>query len=133
LFIAGGAFDGIRKIFQRNAEPSGCRLFNFKNVDNDKDNLLQYIIPKDIKFRIDSEIIGRLPVLTHMDPLDRETLRAILTQPKNALIKQYTKLFLMDDVEFTINDEALDFIVDKRFRIQIRGSWIAFFMRGSLD
>ena len=96
-----------------------------KNADNiNKDNLLQYIIPKDIKdFGLIPEIIGRLPVLTHMDPLDRETLRAILTQPKNALIKQYQKLFLMDEVEFTISEEALDFIVDKalEYKLGARG------------
>ena len=86
--------------------------------------MLQYIIPKDIKdFGLIPEIIGRLPVLTHMDPLDKATLRAILTQPKNALIKQYQKLFLMDDVEFTITDEALDFIVDKalEYKLGARG------------
>ncbi|HMI05951.1 MAG TPA: hypothetical protein VK528_00280, partial [Flavobacterium sp.] len=96
-----------------------------KNPDNiDKDNLLQYIIPKDIKdFGLIPEIIGRLPVLTHMDPLDRETLRAILTEPKNALIKQYQKLFLMDDVDFNITEEALDFIVDKalEYKLGARG------------
>ena len=84
----------------------------------------RYIIPKDIKdFGLIPEIIGRLPVLTHMDPLDRETLRAILTEPKNALIKQYKKLFLMDEVEFNITDEALDFIVDKalEYRLGARG------------
>ena len=96
-----------------------------KNADNiNKDNLLQYIIPKDIKdFGLIPEIIGRLPVLTHMDPLDRETLRAILTEPKNALIKQYKKLFLMDEVAFNITDEALDFIVDKalEYKLGARG------------
>ena len=96
-----------------------------KNADNiNKDNLLQYIIPKDIKdFGLIPEIIGRLPVLTHMDPLDRETLRAILTEPKNALIKQYKKLFLMDEVEFTISEEALDFVVDKalEYKLGARG------------
>src|SRR5690606_27620759 len=96
-----------------------------KNADNiDKDNLLQYIIPKDIKdFGLIPEIIGRLPVLTHMDPLDRETLRAILTEPKNALVKQYKKLFAMDEVDFTITDDALDYIVDKalEYKLGARG------------
>ena len=96
-----------------------------KNSDTiDKDNLLQYVIPKDIKdFGLIPEIIGRLPVLTHMDPLDRETLRAILTEPKNALIKQYQKLFAMDDVDFNITEEALDFIVDKalEYKLGARG------------
>ena len=125
LFIAGGAFDGIDKIISKRLNRQAVGYSTSKNADNiDKDNLLQYIIPKDIKdFGLIPEIIGRLPVLTHMDPLDRETLRAILTQPKNALIKQYQKLFLMDDVEFTITDEALDFIVDKalEYKLGARG------------
>ena len=98
---------------------------NAKNADAiDKENLLQYLIPKDIKdFGLIPEIIGRLPVLTHMDPLDKATLRAILTQPKNALIKQYTKLFQMDEVQFEISDDALDFIVDKalEYKLGARG------------
>lgn len=125
LFIAGGAFDGIERIISKRLNRQAVGYSTSKNVDNiDKDNLLQYIIPKDIKdFGLIPEIIGRLPVLTHMDPLDRETLRAILTQPKNALIKQYEKLFLMDDVEFSISDEALDFIVDKalEYKLGARG------------
>ena len=90
----------------------------------DKDNLLQYIIPKDLKdFGLIPEIIGRLPVLTYMDPLDAKTLRAILTEPKNAIIKQYQKLFEMDDIEFKITDEALDFIVEKaiEYKLGARG------------
>ncbi len=86
--------------------------------------MLQYIIPKDIKdFGLIPEIIGRLPVLTHMDPLDKETLRSILTEPKNALIKQYEKLFAMDDVKFTIDNEALDYIVEKalEYKLGARG------------
>ena len=125
LFIAGGAFDGIERIISKRLNRQAVGYSTSKNVDNiDKDNLLQYIIPKDIKdFGLIPEIIGRLPVLTHMDPLDRETLRAILTQPKNALIKQYEKLFLMDDVEFTITEEALNFIVDKalEYKLGARG------------
>jgi ATP-dependent Clp protease ATP-binding subunit ClpX len=90
----------------------------------EKDNLLQYIIPKDIKdFGMIPEIIGRLPVLTHMDPLDARTLRAILTEPKNAIIKQYKKLFEMDDIEFTITDDALSFIVERavEYKLGARG------------
>ena len=125
LFIAGGAFDGVERIISKRLNRQAVGYSTSKNVDNiDKDNLLQYIIPKDIKdFGLIPEIIGRLPVLTHMDPLDRETLRAILTQPKNALIKQYKKLFLMDEVEFSISDEALDFIVDKalEYKLGARG------------
>jgi len=125
LFIAGGAFDGIEKIISKRLNRQAVGYSSSKNVDNiDKDNLLQYIIPKDIKdFGLIPEIIGRLPVLTHMDPLDRETLRAILTEPKNALIKQYQKLFAMDDVEFSISDEALDYVVDKalEYKLGARG------------
>ncbi len=125
LFIAGGAFDGIDRVISKRLNRQAMGYSTSKNVDNiDKENLLQYIIPKDIKdFGLIPEIIGRLPVLTHMDPLDRATLRSILTEPKNALIKQYQKLFMMDDVDFTISDEALDFIVDKalEYKLGARG------------
>lgn len=125
LFIAGGAFDGIERIISKRLNRQAVGYSTSKNADNiDKDNLLQYIIPKDIKdFGLIPEIIGRLPVLTHMDPLDRATLRAILTEPKNALIKQYQKLFLMDEVAFSITDEALDFVVDKalEYKLGARG------------
>jgi ATP-dependent Clp protease ATP-binding subunit ClpX len=125
LFIAGGAFDGIERIISKRLNRTAVGYATSRNVDNiDKDNLLQYIIPKDIKdFGLIPEIIGRLPVLTHMDPLDRETLRSILTEPKNALIKQYEKLFAMDDVAFTVTNEALDYIVDKalEYKLGARG------------
>lgn len=125
LFIAGGAFDGIERIISKRLNRQAVGYSTSKNVDAiDKDNLLQYIIPKDIKdFGLIPEIIGRLPVLTHMDPLDKETLRSILTEPKNALIKQYEKLFAMDDVQFTIDNEALDYIVDKalEYKLGARG------------
>ena len=125
LFIAGGAFDGIERIISKRLNRTAVGYATSRNVDNiDKDNLLQYIIPKDIKdFGLIPEIIGRLPVLTHMDPLDRETLRAILTEPKNALIKQYEKLFSMDGVKFTISNDALDYIVEKalEYKLGARG------------
>ncbi|OIP51921.1 MAG: ATP-dependent protease ATP-binding subunit ClpX [Flavobacteriaceae bacterium CG2_30_34_30] len=125
LFIAGGAFDGIdRKIKQRlNMQAVGFSASKSEH-QLERDNLLQYIIPKDLKdFGLIPEIIGRLPVLTHMNPLDKETLRAILTEPKNAIIKQYEKLFEMDGVTFTIEDEALDFIVEKaiEYKLGARG------------
>ncbi|MFI0428548.1 ATP-dependent Clp protease ATP-binding subunit ClpX [Mariniflexile sp. HMF6888] len=125
LFIAGGAFDGIeRHISKRlNMQAVGYSASISDNVV-DQNNLLQYIIPKDLKdFGLIPEIIGRLPVLTYMDPLDAETLRAILTEPKNAIIKQYQKLFSMDDVDFTITDGALDYIVDKaiEYKLGARG------------
>ncbi|RBA29583.1 ATP-dependent Clp protease ATP-binding subunit ClpX [Flavobacterium tibetense] len=125
LFIAGGAFDGIERIISKRLNRQAVGYGSSKNTDNiDQDNLLQYVIPKDLKdFGLIPEIIGRLPVLTYMDPLDAATLRAILTEPKNALIKQYKKLFLMDDVEFTIDEEALDFIVGKalEYKLGARG------------
>lgn len=125
LFIAGGAFDGIERIISKRLNRQAVGYSTSKNTDSiDKDNLLQYIIPKDIKdFGLIPEIIGRLPVLTHMDPLDKATLRAILTEPKNALIKQYQKLFAMDDVAFNITEEALDYIVEKalEYKLGARG------------
>lgn len=125
LFIAGGAFDGVERIISKRLNRQAMGYNTSKNVDNiDKNNLLQYVIPRDIKdFGLIPEIVGRLPVLTHMDPLDKETLRAILTQPKNALIKQYQKLFAMDGVDFTISDQALDYIVEKalEYKLGARG------------
>jgi ATP-dependent Clp protease ATP-binding subunit ClpX len=121
LFIAGGAFDGIERIISKRLNQQAMGYTSSKNEDlHDKNNLLQYVIPKDIKdYGLIPEIIGRLPVLTHMDPLDKSTLRAILTQPKNALIKQYTKLFAMDSVDFRITEDALDYIVDKAFEYKL--------------
>jgi len=125
LFIAGGAFDGIDRVISKrlNMQAVGYSASMSDDVV-DQDNLLQYIIPKDLKdFGLIPEIIGRLPVLTYMDPLDAKTLRAILTEPKNAIIKQYKKLFSMDDIDFTITDGALDFIVGKaiEYKLGARG------------
>ena len=95
-----------------------------KNTQIDRKNLVQYIIPKDLKdFGLIPEIIGRLPVLTYMNPLDKQTLRMILTEPKNAIIKQYKKLFEMDGIHFEITEGALDFIVDKalEYKLGARG------------
>ncbi|WP_431137085.1 ATP-dependent Clp protease ATP-binding subunit ClpX [Psychroserpens mesophilus] len=125
LFIAGGAFDGIEKKISKRLNLAAIGYKAAHDGDAlDTDNLLQYIIPKDLKdFGLIPEIIGRLPVLTYMDPLDAKTLRAILTEPKNAIIKQYKKLFQMDDIEFSITDGALDFIVDKaiEYKLGARG------------
>jgi ATP-dependent Clp protease ATP-binding subunit ClpX len=126
LFIAGGAFDGIdKKISKRlNMAAMGYKAASNDDEVIDKANLLQYIIPKDLKdFGLIPEIIGRLPVLAYMDPLDANTLRAILTEPKNAIIKQYKKLFSMDEVEMTITEGALDFIVTKaiEYKLGARG------------
>lgn len=125
LFIAGGAFDGIERIISRRLNRQAIGFDSLKNRDViDKDNLVKYVIPKDLKdFGLIPEIIGRLPVLTHMNPLDAKTLRAILTEPKNALVKQYKKLFKMDDVELDFEEEALEFIVDKamEYKLGARG------------
>lgn len=125
LFIAGGAFDGIERVITRrlNMQAVGYSASKEEEVI-DADNLLQYIIPKDLKdFGLIPEIIGRLPVLTHMNPLDANTLRAILTEPKNAIIKQYKKLFSMDNIEFDITEGALEFIVEKaiEYKLGARG------------
>lgn len=125
LFIAGGAFDGIERVITKrlNMQAIGYSSVNSDN-NVDSDNVLQYIIPKDLKdFGLIPEIIGRLPVLTHMDPLDAKTLRAILTEPKNAIVKQYKKLFHMDEVELNITDGALEFIVYKaiEYKLGARG------------
>ncbi|SNR29166.1 ATP-dependent Clp protease ATP-binding subunit ClpX [Maribacter sedimenticola] len=125
LFIAGGAFDGIERAITKRLNMQAVG-YSASKADNflDTTNMLQYIIPRDLKeFGLIPEIIGRLPVLTHMNPLDKKTLRAILTEPKNAIIKQYEKLFAMDDITFTITDQALDYIVDKaiEYKLGARG------------
>lgn len=125
LFICGGAFDGIeRKIAQR----LNTHVVGFDAARNvakiDKTNLMQYIAPMDLKsFGLIPEIIGRLPILTHLEPLGRDALRRILTEPKNSIIKQYIKMFELDGVELKFEDEALDYIVDKaiEFSLGARG------------
>lgn len=124
LFICGGAFDGIeRKIAQRlNSHVVGYTNTARKGVD--RDNFLQYVAPQDLKsFGLIPEIIGRLPILCHLDPLDRDALRRVLTEPKNAIIRQYEKLFAMDGVKLTFTPEALDLIVDKaiEYKLGARG------------
>lgn len=125
LFIAGGAFDGIERHITKRLNMQAMGFSASKNEDAiDLDNMLKYIIPKDLKdFGLIPEIIGRLPVLTHMNPLDKGTLRAILTEPKNAIVKQYKKLFIMDNIEFTITDGALDYLVEKaiEYKLGARG------------
>lgn len=115
LFICGGAFDGItRHIGKRlHTQPMGFNS-SATNLTADRDNLLQYVTAQDLKaFGLIPELIGRLPVLTHLDPLHRNTLKRILTEPKNALVKQYAKLMAMEGVALTFEEGALDFIVDK--------------------
>lgn len=125
LFICGGAFDGIEK---KIAQRMNTHVIGYKNVRAtqgvDKGNLLQYIAPQDLKsFGLIPEIIGRLPVLTYLKPLDRQALRAILTEPKNSVIRQYVKLFEMDNVKLTFVPASLEYIVDKavEFKLGARG------------
>jgi len=125
LFVCGGAFDGIdKKIAQRlNTRVVGYAA-NKKSGIVDKDNLLKYIIPTDLKaFGLIPEIIGRLPILTYLNPLDKDTLRNILTEPKNSIIKQYKKLFEMDGIEVTFDEKVFEYIVDKalEFKLGARG------------
>jgi ATP-dependent Clp protease ATP-binding subunit ClpX len=125
LFICGGAFEGIdKKIAQRlNTQIVGYGTSKIRDKV-DKTNLLQYIAPQDLRsYGLIPEIIGRLPILTHLNPLDREALREILTEPKNALVKQYIKLFKMDNIELTFAPGVLDYIVDKaiEFKLGARG------------
>ncbi|MGB5379186.1 ATP-dependent Clp protease ATP-binding subunit ClpX [Muriicola sp.] len=125
LFVAGGAFDGIERIITKRLNMQAIGYSAARKEEHiDEDNVLQYIIPRDLKeFGLIPEIIGRLPVLTHMNPLDKKTLRAILTEPKNAIIKQYEKLFLMDGISFEITEQALDYIVEKaiEYKLGARG------------
>jgi len=125
LFVAGGAFSGIDKIIGRRLNMQAVGYNAQKNVEQvDKENLLQYIIPHDLKeFGLIPEIIGRLPVISYMNPLDAETLRAILTEPKNALTKQYQKLFALDEIELVFEEEALSFMVEKavEYKLGARG------------
>lgn len=125
LFVCGGAFDGIeRKIAQRlNTRVVGYASAK-NNAEIDRDNLLQYIAPQDLKsYGLIPEIIGRLPVLTYLNALDRDALRRILTEPKNSIIKQYTKLFKMDSVDLTFDEDVFEYVVDKavEYKLGARG------------
>ncbi len=125
LFVCGGAFDGIeRKVAQR----LNTHTVGYNSVQNarhiDRDDLMKYILPQDLKsFGLIPELIGRLPVLTYLNPLDRDALRRILVEPKNSIVKQYIKLFEMDHITLTFTEEALDFIVDKavEYKLGARG------------
>ena len=124
LFICGGAFDGIEK---KIAQRLNTRAIGYGRIDGDtidRNNLMQYVSPQDLKsFGLIPELVGRLPVLTYMQPLGRDALRRILTEPKNAIIKQYQRLFELDGVKLTFDDDVLDYIVDKavEFRLGARG------------
>ena len=124
LFICGGAFDGIeKKIAQRlNTQALGYGQLHRERID--KDNLMRYVMPQDLKsFGLIPELIGRIPVLTYLEPLDRVALRSILTEPKNAITRQYVKLFEMDGIKLTFDEDALDYIVDKaiEYKLGARG------------
>jgi len=124
LFVCGGAFDGIDRVIGKRLSTQAIGYATSKKEKVDKDNLLQYISPQDLKgFGLIPELIGRLPVLTHLKPLDKSALRQILTEPKNSLTKQYVKLFEMDGITFTIDDDVLDYIVEKAidFKLGARG------------
>jgi ATP-dependent Clp protease ATP-binding subunit ClpX len=125
LFICGGAFDGIEK---KIAQRMNTHVVGFNSVQNlqkiDKSNLMKYILPQDLKsFGLIPEIIGRLPVLTYLNPLDRSALRNILTEPKNSIVKQQIKLFEMDGVKLSFENEVLEYIVDKavEYKLGARG------------
>ncbi|MCR5014267.1 MAG: ATP-dependent Clp protease ATP-binding subunit ClpX [Bacteroidales bacterium] len=124
LFIAGGAFDGIERII---AARKSTNIIGYNSSSDqvlDKSNMLKYIAPADLKkYGLIPEIVGRMPIITHLDPLDSTALRRILIEPKNALVKQFTKLFAMDGIELVFEDEALDFVVEKanEFKLGARG------------
>lgn len=125
LFICGGAFDGIQK---KIASRLNTRVVGYgqaeKNAEVDRENLLQYITPKDVRsFGLIPELVGRLPVLAYLQPLGREALRRILTEPKNAIVKQYVRMFEMDGIKLTFEDDVLDYIVDKavEYKLGARG------------
>lgn len=125
LFICGGAFDGVDKIIARRVNTNSIGFnVNKELQDAMKSNLLKFVNAQDLKsFGLIPELLGRLPIVTYLDPLDKETLRAILSKPKNALIKQYTKLFQLEGIELHIEDEVLDFMVEKamEYKLGARG------------
>ena len=122
LFIAGGAFDGIDKIIKTrlNLQSIGFKSSDEKAVNDNEENVLKFINPHDIRsYGLIPEIIGRLPVMCHLNPLSKDALKDIMTLPKNALVKQYKKLFEMDGIDFSITPGAIDYIVDKAFEFNI--------------
>ena len=124
LFICGGAFDGIDKVIARRLNTQVIGYNKEETVELDKENLLQYISHKDLKaFGLIPELIGRLPVLTYLEPLDKVTLINILTQPKNAIIKQYTKLFEIEGIQLVFTEDALDYVAEKalEYKLGARG------------
>ena len=124
LFIAGGAFDGIERIIAARKRTNVIGYGAGGNEAIDKDNMLQYLSPADLKkYGLIPEIVGRLPIITHLNPLDPEALKRILTEPKNAIVKQFEKLFALDHIRLVIKEEVLDFVVEKaiEFKVGARG------------
>ena len=124
LFICGGAFDGIEKKIAQRLNTRAMGYGRVQGAQIDRNNLMQYVMPQDLKsFGLIPELVGRMPVLTYMEPLDRNALRQILTEPKNAIIRQYKRLFELDEVRLEFDDEALDYIVDKavEYKLGARG------------
>jgi ATP-dependent Clp protease ATP-binding subunit ClpX len=125
LFLAGGAFNSIENIIGSRLQTNMIGYnFDKEKEEIDRKNMLQYIAPGDLKsFGLIPEIVGRLPVLTHLNPLDKEALKRILTEPKNSLVKQFTKLFAMDNINLSFEEDALDYIVEKsmEFKLGARG------------
>ena len=135
LFIAGGAFDGINKIIASRLRTNVIGYSYKKEKESvDKDNMLQYIAPPDLKkFGLIPEIVGRMPVVTYLHPLKRETLKLILTEPKNALLKQYTKLFEMDGIKLEFDEKVMDFIVDKSIEFKLGARGLRSILEGILN
>ena len=124
LFICGGAFDGIEKKIAQRLNTRAMGYGRVQGAQIDRNNLMQYVMPQDLKsFGLIPELVGRMPVLTYMEPLDRDALRQILTEPKNAIVRQYKRLFELDEVRLEFEDEALDYIVDKavEYKLGARG------------
>ncbi|MCQ2302720.1 MAG: ATP-dependent Clp protease ATP-binding subunit ClpX [Bacteroidales bacterium] len=124
LFIAGGAFDGIDRIIASRKRTNTIGYGSTNGEALDKENMLQYLAPADLKkFGLIPEIVGRLPIITHLNPLDKEALKRILTEPKNAIVKQFVKLFAMDHINLVIKEEVLDYVVEKaiEFKVGARG------------
>ncbi|MDR2886021.1 MAG: AAA family ATPase, partial [Rikenellaceae bacterium] len=124
LFICGGAFDGIEKKVAKRLNTNAVGYGQLSRPEVDREAVMQYIMPQDLRsFGLIPELIGRLPVITSLEPLGREALRSILTQPKNAIIRQYTRLFEIEDIKLSFDDKVLDYIVDKavEFGLGARG------------
>ena len=120
LFVCGGAFDGIKKIIERRVKTQAIGFNSADNGMKNDENLLSYVNQLDIKkYGLIPELIGRFPVLTYLNPLDEKTLRLILSDPKNALVKQYKKLFELDNIELKIEDKVLDYIVEKAIELKL--------------